>query len=94
MMRHGWSASTGSAGHSVDSAATRSCHQRSRPSFQGTSAPLRRCTMTCSTLGEADTASSAVRLSGTGWPRRAKASAVMSRRAPQPSSREATACAP
>ena len=31
--------------------------------------------MTCSTLGQADTASSAVRLRGIGWPRRAKASA-------------------
>ena len=51
MIRHGWSASTGSAGHSVDSAATTSCHQRSRASFHVTSAPLRRCTITCSTLG-------------------------------------------
>ena len=44
--------------------------------------------------GHEATASSAVRFMGMSWPRRAKASAVMSTRAPQPSSRVATAWAP
>ena len=94
MMRAGWSASTARASHSADSPPTASCHQTSRPAVHGTSAPLRRWTMTWRIAGHCAIASSAVRFMGIAWPRREKTSAVISTRASQLSRRVATAWAP
>ena len=61
-MKRGWSASTGAAAHASGSRATSSSQPTSRPATQGMSRPRRRHTITCSTDGEAATASSAVSL--------------------------------
>ncbi len=94
MMISGWPASTATAGQSAGSAAVTSCHQWSRPAVQGSAPPVRRCTITWRTLGQAVTASSAVCFIGIAFPRRANASAVIRATAPQLDSRVATAWAP
>ena len=72
MISAGWSARTAAAGQSGDSAATSSCHQWSRPGCPRHVGclPPAGATITCFTVGEAATASSAVRFIGTTCPRR------------------------
>jgi len=82
------SASIASAGHAADSCSSSRCHQWSRPSVisANDSSPSppdrRRTTMQCLTEGACARAVSAMRLSGTVWPRRYPPSAVMRATAP------------
>ena len=69
-------------------------HSSASDAVHGTSATLRRWTMTWRIAGHCAIASSAVRFMGIAWPRREKTSAVISTRASQLSRRVATAWAP
>ena len=74
------SLSIGSHGHDAGSsgAAASSWYQRSRPSVIGTGFPVRRTTSEARTPGDSAIASSAIRFSGTGLPRRHASSWVTS----------------
>ncbi|CAM5666133.1 hypothetical protein SCALM49S_10098 [Streptomyces californicus] len=69
-MNSGCSASNASGVCSADWRPVISCHQMSRPSVQAVSCPVRRTTITCSTVSNRETASSTAGLSADGLPRR------------------------
>ena len=76
-MNIGSSALRGSAGQSADAFSTRSWYQTSRPSFQPTSAPVRRTTTHLSIEGQESSAASVLAFNGTLRPPRSPSSAVM-----------------
>jgi hypothetical protein len=94
-MKSGSSADISSGGQSADAFPTSSSYHRSRPSFIGTSPPVRRTTSTLSTrapwLSARSIARSAFVFSGTARPPRTPSSAVMRKRDPQSSMRPASA---
>src|SRR5207249_4452715 len=69
-MKSGSVAFIASGSHSAAALAMRSCHQWSRPSRMGTSAPVRRKTTTCRTTSRSAIASSTIFFSGRTVPRR------------------------
>ena len=79
-----------SGSHVSGSPSTRSCHQTSRLSFQGTGSPVRRRTTTRSTAGADSAATSAFAFSGTFPPLRQPSSCVIRSLAPESRSRSAS----
>lgn len=61
-MKSGSSEFIGSGGQTGETLAASSCHHKSRPSFIGTLAPVRRTTTTCSTTAHLSTALSTIDL--------------------------------
>ncbi len=92
-MNSGCSLSSGSAGQSALAAATRSCHQWSRPAFISTAVLQRLSTTHVRTLGDFSSAASTFAFRGITLPRRQPPSAVMTSFACASLLRSATASA-